>query len=34
MTFSAEAYRQFSNITNFSYNNYRFAVGVNRRWEF
>lgn len=34
MTFSAEAFQQFSNITNFSYKNYRFAVGVNRRWEF
>ncbi len=33
-TLSAEAYRQLSNITNFSYNNYRFAVGVSRRWEF
>ncbi|MBO6783014.1 MAG: DUF560 domain-containing protein [Alphaproteobacteria bacterium] len=34
LTVSAEAYRQLSNITNFSYKNYRFSVGVNRRWEF
>jgi len=34
LTLSAEAYRQVSNITNFTYNNYRVAVGVNRRWEF
>ena len=34
LTLSAEAYRQVSNITNFTYNNYRLSVGVNRRWEF
>lgn len=34
LTVSGEAYRQVSNITNFTYNNYRFSVGVNRRWEF
>jgi hypothetical protein len=34
LTLSAEAYRQVSNMTNFTYNNYRLSVGVNRRWEF
>ena len=34
LTLSAEAFRQSSNITNFSYKNYRFAVGLSRRWEF
>jgi hypothetical protein len=34
LTVSAEAFRQVSSITNFTYNNYRASVGVNRRWEF
>lgn len=34
LTLSAEAFRQISSITNYTYNNYRFSVGVNRRWEF
>lgn len=34
LTVSGEAYRQVSNITNFTYNNYRVSIGVNRRWEF
>ena len=34
LTVSGEAYRQISNITNYTYNNYRLSFGVNRRWEF
>lgn len=34
LTASAEAFRQASSITNFTYNNYRVSFGINRRWEF
>lgn len=34
LTASAEAYRQTSSITNYTYNNYRVSFGINRRWEF
>lgn len=33
-TLGAEAYRQVSSITNYTYNNYRFSIGINRRWTF
>ena len=33
-TFGGEAYRQVSSITNYTYNNYRFSIGLNRRWTF
>ncbi|MBT5945543.1 MAG: DUF560 domain-containing protein, partial [Rhodospirillaceae bacterium] len=33
-TFGGEAYRQISSITNYTYNNYRFSIGLNRRWTF
>lgn len=34
LTVSGEAFRQVSSITNYTYNNYRFSVGINRRWTF
>lgn len=34
LTASAEAFRQVSTITNYTYNNYRFSLGISRRWEF
>lgn len=33
-TFGGEAYRQVSSITNYTYNNYRLSIGLNRRWTF
>lgn len=34
LTVGAEAFRQVSSITNYTYNNYRFTAGISRRWEF
>jgi hypothetical protein len=34
LTASAEMYRQMSTITNYSYSNYRFLLGVSKIWEF
>lgn len=34
LTATAEAYRQISTITNYTYNNYRFSVGLGKVWEF
>jgi len=33
-TFGGEAFRQVSSITNYTYNNYRLSIGLNRRWTF
>lgn len=33
LTATAEAFRQVSSITNDTYNNYRFSLGISRRWE-
>lgn len=33
-TFGGEAYRQVSSLTNYTYNNYRLSIGLNRRWTF
>jgi hypothetical protein len=33
-TVSAEAIRQTSNLTNYTYNNRRASVGLSKRWEF
>jgi hypothetical protein len=34
LTATAEAYRQVSTITNYTYNNYRLSLGVGKVWEF
>jgi tetratricopeptide (TPR) repeat protein len=34
LTLSGEATRQVSNLTNYTYNNRRAAVGLSKRWEF
>jgi hypothetical protein len=34
LSLSAEATRQVSNLTNFTYNNRRASIGLSKRWEF
>ena len=34
LTVTAEAYRQVSTITNYTYNNYRASIGLGKVWEF
>lgn len=34
LTMTAEGYRQRSTITNYSYDNYRFSIGLGKVWEF
>jgi hypothetical protein len=34
LTATVEAYRQISTITNYTYTNYRYSIGLGKIWEF